>query len=82
MTTTSPFHGAPGEPSSHPHRPLTTLDLEEVGATATSKLPNVTAGYWVLKIAATTLGETGGDMFSQTLKIGYFLSTVAWSASS
>lgn len=77
MTTTSPFHGAPGEPSSHPHRPLTTLDLEEVGATATSKLPHVTAGYWVLKIAATTLGETGGDMFSQTLKIGYFLSTVA-----
>lgn len=32
---------------------------------------------WVIKIAATTLGETGGDMFSQTLKIGYFLSTIA-----
>lgn len=32
---------------------------------------------WVIKIAATTLGETGGDMFSQPLRIGYFLSTIA-----
>jgi uncharacterized membrane-anchored protein len=38
---------------------------------ATYKLPQVTAMFWVLKIAATTLGETGGDMISQTLKLGY-----------
>ncbi|GAA4107797.1 membrane protein [Nocardioides fonticola] len=53
------------------------LDLEELGYAATHKLPQVTLLYWVIKIAATTLGETGGDMFSQTLKFGYFLSTVA-----
>lgn len=53
------------------------LDLEEIGHAATHKLPQVTLLYWVIKIAATTLGETGGDMFSQTLKLGYFLSTVA-----
>ncbi|MFF0494319.1 hypothetical protein ACFYTQ_35325 [Nocardia sp. NPDC004068] len=35
------------------------------------KLPQVTAGFWVLKIAATTLGETGGDLLAQTLRLGY-----------
>jgi uncharacterized membrane-anchored protein len=35
------------------------------------KLPQITALFWVLKIAATTLGETGGDMLSQTLHLGY-----------
>ncbi|MBU2667969.1 hypothetical protein KOI35_31105 [Actinoplanes bogorensis] len=30
-----------------------------------------------MKIAATTLGETAGDLFAQTLKLGYFLTTVA-----
>lgn len=53
------------------------LDLEEIAHRATSKLPHVTLIFWVMKIAATTLGETGGDMFSQTLKLGYFLSTIA-----
>jgi len=41
------------------------------------KLPEVTAAFWVMKIAATTLGETAGDLFSQTLRIGYFLATLA-----
>ncbi|MBZ5734060.1 hypothetical protein K8Z61_06080 [Nocardioides sp. TRM66260-LWL] len=57
--------------------PAGDLDLEEIGHAATHKLPQVTLLYWIIKIAATTLGETGGDMFSQTLKIGYFLSTIA-----
>jgi uncharacterized membrane-anchored protein len=38
------------------------------------KLPEITALFWVLKIAATTLGETGGDEVAQTLKIGYLVS--------
>jgi uncharacterized membrane-anchored protein len=38
------------------------------------KLPQVTALFWVLKIAATTLGETGGDEVAQTLHIGYLVS--------
>ncbi|WP_411124095.1 hypothetical protein [Streptomyces sp. x-19] len=41
------------------------------------KLPEVTLAFWVMKIAATTLGETAGDLFSQTLKLGYFLTTIA-----
>lgn len=36
-----------------------------------TKLPHITVMFWVLKIAATTLGETGGDMLAQTLKLGY-----------
>ncbi|MFG2934886.1 hypothetical protein [Streptomyces sp. NPDC048282] len=41
------------------------------------KLPEVTPAFWIMKIAATTLGETAGDLFSQTLKLGYFLTTIA-----
>lgn len=41
------------------------------------KLPEVTLAFWVMKIAATTLGETAGDLFAQTLKLGYFLTTIA-----
>ncbi|MDQ8044456.1 MAG: hypothetical protein AAGC46_11345 [Solirubrobacteraceae bacterium] len=44
---------------------------------AVKKLPEVTLAFWIMKIAATTLGETAGDMFSMTLKIGYFLSTIS-----
>ncbi|WP_405163657.1 hypothetical protein OG203_00605 [Nocardia sp. NBC_01499] len=35
------------------------------------KLPQITAMFWLLKIAATTLGETGGDLLAQTLGLGY-----------
>ena len=31
--------------------------------------------FWVVKILATTLGETGGDALSMTLKLGYAVST-------
>lgn len=43
------------------------------------KLPEVTLAFWIMKIAATTLGETAGDLFAQTLGLGYFLTTVALS---
>ena len=39
------------------------------------KVPAVTLGFWLLKIAATTLGETGGDALSMSLDLGYLLST-------
>ena len=32
-----------------------------------SKVPEVTLGFWVIKILATTLGETGGDTVTMTL---------------
>lgn len=43
-----------------------------------SKLPAVTLAFWVIKIAATTLGETAGDALSMTLKLGYALSTLIY----
>src|SRR3979411_2289607 len=39
------------------------------------KVPEVTVAFWVIKIAATTLGETGGDAVSMTLNWGYALSS-------
>lgn len=38
----------------------------------TSKVAKVTFAFWVMKIIATTLGETTGDFIAQTLKLGYF----------
>lgn len=43
---------------------------------ALSKLPALTFLFWVMKIAATTLGETAGDLLSMTLNVGYFVSTL------
>ena len=42
---------------------------------ALSKVPEVTLGFWVIKIAATTLGETGGDAVTMTLGLGYLVGT-------
>ena len=41
-----------------------------------SKVPRVTLAFWIVKILATTLGETGGDALSMSLKLGYAISTV------
>ncbi len=41
-----------------------------------SKVPEVTLAFWIVKIFATTLGETGGDALSMTLKLGYAVSTI------
>jgi uncharacterized membrane-anchored protein len=40
-----------------------------------SKVPAVTLGFWLIKIAATTLGETGGDTVSMTWDLGYLVGT-------
>lgn len=42
---------------------------------ALSKVPAVTLGFWITKILATTLGETGGDAVSMSMNLGYLLST-------
>ena len=42
---------------------------------ALSKVPQVTLGFWIIKIAATTLGETGGDALSMSMNLGYAVST-------
>ena len=40
-----------------------------------SKVPAVTLGFWIIKIAATTLGETGGDTVTMTMNLGYLIGT-------
>jgi uncharacterized membrane-anchored protein len=45
-------------------------------ADAFSKVPLVTLAFWIIKILATTLGETGGDALSMQLKLGYLVATL------
>lgn len=40
-----------------------------------NKLPQITAAFWVMKICATTLGETAGDLLSMTMNVGYAMSS-------
>lgn len=42
-----------------------------------AKVPEVTLGFWLIKIAATTLGETGGDAVSMSMNLGYLVGTVS-----
>jgi uncharacterized membrane-anchored protein len=50
------------------------VDLRNPGA-APAKVPAVTLGFWIIKILATTLGETGGDTLSMTYDFGYLASS-------
>ena len=45
-----------------------------------SKVPAVTLAFWVAKIMATTLGETGGDAVSMTMNLGYLVATGIFAA--
>lgn len=45
-----------------------------------NKVPQVTLAFWIIKICATTLGETGGDAVSMTLGLGYLASTAVFFA--
>src|SRR4030088_2728446 len=40
-----------------------------------SKVPEVTLGFWAIKILATTLGETGGDAVTMSMNLGYLVGT-------
>ena len=46
--------------------------------TEETKVPQVALAFWVIKICATTLGETGGDAVSMTLGLGYLASTAVF----
>ena len=47
---------------------------------ALSKVPAVTLGFWIIKILATTLGETGGDTVTMTMNLGYLIGTAIFLA--
>jgi uncharacterized membrane-anchored protein len=44
------------------------------------KVPEVTLWFWIIKIAATTLGETGGDAVTMSMNLGYFIGTAIFAA--
>ncbi len=54
---------------------MTTIDRATL-----SKVPAVTLGFWIIKIIATTLGETGGDSLSMSLNLGYAVSSLIFIA--
>lgn len=47
---------------------------------ALSKVPEVTLVFWIIKILATTLGETGGDAVSMSMNLGYLVGTCIFAA--
>lgn len=50
--------------------------MNKVAEAALSKVPEVTLAFWVIKIAATTLGETAGDAVSMSMHLGYAVSSI------
>jgi uncharacterized membrane-anchored protein len=46
----------------------------------TSKVPEVMLGFWIVKILATTLGETGGDAVTMSMNLGYLVGTAIFTA--
>jgi len=54
--------------------------MDEATEGTLSKVPEVTLSFWIIKIAATTLGETGGDSVTMTLNWGYLVGTAIFLA--
>ncbi len=54
--------------------------MSEAQKDALSKTPAVTFGFWIVKILATTLGETGGDAVTMSLDLGYAIGTAIFMA--
>jgi uncharacterized membrane-anchored protein len=54
--------------------------MRKAASIALSKVPEVTLVFWIIKIAATTLGETGGDSVTMTLNWGYLVGTALFLA--
>ena len=54
--------------------------MSTVAEPRVSKVPEVTLLFWIIKIAATTLGETGGDAVSMSLNLGYLIATAIFAA--
>lgn len=57
-----------------------TTARDDMGDAVLSKVPAITVGFWIIKILATTLGETGGDTVSMTLNWGYLAATGLFAA--
>ena len=54
--------------------------MNEQTKEALSKVPEVTLGFWIVKILATTLGETGGDAVTMSMNLGYLIGTAIFAS--
>jgi uncharacterized membrane-anchored protein len=63
-----------------PRRGGVKATMGKAASMALSKVPEVTLVFWIIKIAATTLGETGGDSVTMTLNWGYLVGTALFLA--
>jgi uncharacterized membrane-anchored protein len=50
--------------------------MSDAHKAALSKAPEVTLGFWIIKIIATTLGEIGGDAVTMSMNLGYAIGTL------
>jgi uncharacterized membrane-anchored protein len=53
---------------------------DQVYTESAGKVPAVALGFWIIKILATTLGETGGDAVTMSMNLGYLAGTVIFAA--
>jgi uncharacterized membrane-anchored protein len=74
--STIPLLSSAFEPSSSSRSETKSL----TASVLSSKVPQVALAFWVAKILATTLGETGGDALSMTLNLGYAISSLIFLA--
>jgi len=54
--------------------------MSDRAAQLLGKVPEVTLWFWIIKIAATTLGETGGDAVTMSMNLGYLVGTAIFAA--
>ncbi len=52
------------------------MTMNKMHEIALAKVPEVTFGFWIIKILATTLGETGGDAVTMSMNLGYAIGTI------
>ena len=65
----------------HPEgEPLPQASGADSSALQFSKVPEVALGFWIIKILATTLGETGGDAVTMSMNLGYAVGTLIFLA--
>ena len=56
------------------------ITMDNITRVSSSKVPEVALAFWIIKIGATTLGETAGDALSMTMQLGYAVSTAIFFA--
>jgi uncharacterized membrane-anchored protein len=74
-----------GDAARHHQRPAEVNSMDQyykhpIYTERASKVPEVTLAFWIIKILATTLGETGGDAVTMSMNLGYLAGTVIFAA--